>query len=82
MGLRERDSVLDRGMPSERGKPCGTRDTSLHGSSAPIYVRVRDLRDPAAGNSHASSAVSVIIGGDFIDRGEVFKLGFGGELRL
>ena len=62
MGLRKRDSAPTGGMPSERGKPCGTRDTSLHGSSAPIFVRVRDLRDPAAGNSHDSSAGRVIIG--------------------
>ena len=54
--FEEKGFCNDSGMCSERGWPCGSRDISLHGSSAPIFVRVRDLRDPAAWNSHASSA--------------------------
>ena len=65
MGLWKRDSITTGGYeaseadPEERGMYC------LHGLSAPIFVRVRDLRDPDAGNSHASSADRVMEG-DFL----------------
>ena len=75
VGLRKRGSVSDRGMFTERGRPCGSRVISLHGSSAPIFECGRGRRDPAAGNTHVSSADK----GDKVEicgQGDVFGLRF------
>ena len=62
MGLWKRDSITTGGYEASEASPVERGMCCLHGLSAPIFVRVRDLRDPDAGNSHASSVVRVIKG--------------------
>jgi len=41
LGFEKKGFRADSGRQSERGAIYGTRDTSLHGSSAPTFARVR-----------------------------------------
>ena len=68
MGLRKRDSVLTGGCEASEASLVGRGMYSLHGSSAPFFVRAGDRRDPGAENSHERSPIEVVggIDGDII----------------
>ena len=59
MGLRKRVSAATVGCQASEADPVERGENILLRSSAPFFVCVRDLRDPAAGNSHDSLAVGV-----------------------
>ena len=74
MGLRKRDSVTTEGCQASEADPVERGMYCLHGLSAPIFVRVRDLRDPDAGNSHVFSVHRVIKGEVYLQR-RCFQIG-------
>ena len=62
MGLRKRDSVSTGGCEASEASSVERGMYSLHGSSAPFFVRAGDRRDPGAENSHERSPIEVVGG--------------------